>query len=336
MKKILLVSLILLLGVGLSLGALVRLKDIARFRGARDNQLFGVGLVVGLDGTGDSGSVPSTLLSNMLKNFGIAVTQSDLESENTALVMVTADIPPFFKEGMRLDVQVSSIGDAQSLANGVLLQTPLYGADGVVYAVAQGQLSLGGDDVKSSINLQTRYPVVATMPGGAIVEKEIPTEIVDANSISLLLLNPDFTTAARVSQALNTRFGESISRALDASTIKVKVPDVFVDDLITFLSIVEEVEVVPDVVARVVINERTGTIVMGGEVKVDDFSVSYGGFNITIRNGMVTEGDNPGPESSIQNLITALKAVGATPQDIVAVVQAMKDAGVLHAQVIMM
>jgi len=149
MKKPFACVVVLMLVSLLSFGALVRLKDIARFRGARDNQLFGVGVVIGLNGSGDSGTVPSTLISNMLKNFGISISNQDLKSKNAAIVIVTADIPPYFKPGMRLDIQISSIGDAKSLANGVLLQTPLYGADGVVYAVSQGQISLGGADIKA-------------------------------------------------------------------------------------------------------------------------------------------------------------------------------------------
>lgn len=335
-RKWILILLASILIGSLTMGAMVRLKDIARFRGARDNQLFGIGLVIGLSGTGDSGTVPSSLLSNMLQNFGISVSANDLRSQNTALVMVTADIPAFYKEGMRLDVQVASIGNANSLNNGVLLQTPLYGADGMVYAVAQGQVSLGGVNVGASVNLQTRFPVVAYLPGGAIIEREIPTSIVDADSVTLLLLNPDFTTAARVTQAINTKFGEQISRALDPTSIRVLVPDVFVDDLITFLSIIEEVEVIPDNVARVIVNERTGTVVMGGNVRVDDFTLSYGGFSVTIRNGKVTAGDNPGPDSSIENLVSGLRAIGATPQDIIAILQSLREAGVLHAQLVMM
>ncbi|MFW6263553.1 MAG: flagellar basal body P-ring protein FlgI, partial [Thermotogota bacterium] len=157
MKKRIAVLIIIVLLVVSSFGALVRLKDIARFRGARDNQLFGVGLIVGLDGTGDSGTIPSSLLSNMLNNFGITADDDQLQSNNNALVMVTANIPAFYKNGMRLDVVVSAIGDASSLENGVLIQTPLYGADGVVYAVAQGQVSLGGQAINGSINLQERF-----------------------------------------------------------------------------------------------------------------------------------------------------------------------------------
>ncbi|MEA1885418.1 MAG: flagellar basal body P-ring protein FlgI [Thermotogota bacterium] len=336
MKKRLVVLIIITLLVVSSFGALVRLKDIARFRGARDNQLFGVGLIVGLNGTGDSGTIPSSLLSNMLNNFGITAQAAQLQSNNNALVMVTANIPAFYKNGMRLDVVVSAIGDAASLENGVLIQTPLYGADGVVYAVAQGQVSLGGQAINASINLQQRFTTVGTVPGGAIIEKEIPTEIVDSNTLTLLLLNPDFTTSARTAQALNTKFDENIARAVDSSSVKISIPEIFRDDLITFLSIIEEVEVVPDVVARVIINERTGTVVMGGDVKVDDFTVSYGGFTVTIDNGRLVEGENPAGESSIRNLVAGLKAIGAKPQDIIAILTSLKESGVLHAELVLM
>ncbi|MFP4461753.1 MAG: flagellar basal body P-ring protein FlgI [Thermotogota bacterium] len=336
MKKRIAVLIIIVLFVVSSFGALVRLKDIARFRGARDNQLFGVGLIVGLDGTGDSGTIPSSLLSNMLNNFGITADDDQLQSNNNALVMVTANIPAFYKNGMRLDVVVSAIGDASSLENGVLIQTPLYGADGVVYAVAQGQVSLGGQAINGSINLQERFSTAGTVPGGAIIEKEIPSEIVDSNTLTLLLLNPDFTTSARTAQALNSKFDENIARAVDSSSVKISIPDIFKDDLITFLSIIEEVEVVPDVVARVIINERTGTVVMGGDVKVDDFTVSYGGFSVTINNGRLVEGDNPGDEGSIRNLVSGLKAIGAKPQDIIAILTSLKESGVLHAELVLM
>ena len=336
MKKRIMIIILISLVVVSSFGALVRLKDIARFRGARDNQLFGVGLIVGLDGTGDSGTIPSGLLSNMLNNFGITAQAAQLQSNNNALVMVTANIPAFYKNGMRLDVVVSAIGDASSLENGVLIQTPLYGADGVVYAVAQGQVSLGGQAINASINLQQRFTTVGTVPGGAIIEKEIPTEIVDSNTLTLLLLNPDFTTSARTAQALNTKFGENIARAVDSSSVKISIPEIFRDDLITFLSIIEEVEVVPDVVARVIINERTGTVVMGGDVKVDDFTVSYGGFTVTINNGRLIEGENPAEEGSIRNLVAGLKAIGAKPQDIIAILTSLKESGVLHAELVLM
>ncbi|QTA38282.1 flagellar basal body P-ring protein FlgI [Thermosipho ferrireducens] len=326
MKRTAIIGLLLI--VFLAFSTVVRIKDIAKFRGARDNQLFGVGIVVGLNGTGDGGTLNSPLLANMFKNFGIPITEADIKSNNTALVMVTADIPAFYKEGMRLDVIVASIGNAKSLENGVLVQTPLYGADGNVYAVAQGPVSVGGSDVKSSINLQKRFKVTGYIPGGALIEREIPSNIVDDNSITILLMNPDVTTSARVALAINEKFQSRLAKAVDPSSIKVLIPDAFSDDLITFLSIIEEIEVVPDQPAKVVINERTGTVIFGGNVKIADFTLSYGNFVISIENGKIDE-----KQATISNLIAALKALGATPQDIIGIIQELYKAGVIFAEV---
>jgi flagellar P-ring protein precursor FlgI len=311
----------------LSFSGNVRIKDFAKFRGARDNQLFGVGLVVGLNGTGDSGTLNSSLLANMMKNFGITVNPNDLKTRNAALVMVIADIPAFYKPGMRLDVEVAAINDAKSLRNGILLQTPLYGADGNVYAVAQGAISVGGEDAKGSVNLQKRFTVVGYVPNGAIVEREIPMSIVDSNSVTILIDRPDFTNAARTATAINTVFKTNIAKAVDGASIKVTVPSVFADDVISFLALLEEIEVPMDVAAQVVINERTGTVVFGGDVKISDFTLSYGNFVIVISNGQI--GDK---QATIGNLITALKSVGATPQDIIAIIQELHKAGVIFAQ----
>jgi len=329
MKKI--VVFLLILTSIIAFPVTVRLKDIAMFRGARDNQLFGIGLVVGLNGTGDSGKVVSSLLANMIKNFGLDVDKDQLKSKNTALVMVLVDIPPFYKEGMKLDCVVASISDAKSLEGGFLIQTPLYGADGKVYAVAQGPISIGGTDVKGSANLQTRYKVIGYIPGGAIVENEIPHSIVENDTVTILLRNPDVTTAARVVSSINKKFDMKLAKATDPSTIKVKIPDVFKDDVITFLSLLEEIEVVPDVPAKVVVNERTGTVVFGGNVKLSDFTISYGSFTISIVNGKIENG-----EATVQNLVNALKALGATPQDIIAILQALHEAGVIHGELIVM
>ncbi|MGC8955544.1 MAG: flagellar basal body P-ring protein FlgI [Fervidobacterium sp.] len=316
-----------LLTISLVFSINVRIKDFAKFRGARDNQLFGVGLVIGLNGSGDSGTLNSSLLSNMLKNFGITVNPNDLKTKNVALVMVVADIPPFYKPGMRLDVEIASINDAKSLRNGILIQTPLYGADGNVYAVAQGPVSVGGEDVKGSANLQRRFAVVGYIPAGAIVEREIPFSIVDENSVTILLNRPDFTVAARTAVAINTKFGTNIAKAIDGASVKVTVPNVFKDDIISFLSLLEEIEVPMDTPAQVIINERTGTVVFGGDVTVSDFVLSYGNFVVTIENGQI--GDK---KATIGNLITALKSLGATPQDIIAIIQELYKAGVIFAQ----
>ncbi len=329
MKKIL----IALIAISVSVFSIsVRIKDIAMFRGARDNQLFGIGVVVGLNGTGDSGSINSSLIANMATRFGVSIDPKDIKSKNTAIVMVFADIPPFYKEGMRLDVVVASIGDAKSLTGGYLIQTPLYGADGKVYAVAQGPITLGGEDVKGSSNLQKRYKVVGYIPGGAIVEQEIPTQLADAkNTVTLLLNNPDITTAARVADAINNKFGEKLAKALDPSMVRVKIPDAFKDDLISFLAIVEDISVVPDMPARVIVNERTGTVVFGGDVKVADFTLSYGNFNITVSNGKIDK-----DEATVGNLVAALKSLGATPQDIIAILQTLHKSGVLLANLVVM
>lgn len=326
--NIFLISLIFALSFSLSAFSLnVRIKDFAKFRGARDNQLFGVGLVVGLNGTGDSGSLNSTLLANMLKNFGVTVNPNDLKSRNAALVMVVADIPAFYKSGMRLSVEVASINDAKSLRNGILIQTPLYGADGNVYAVAQGPISVGGEDAKGTSNLQKRFPVVGFIPQGAIIEKEIPFNIVDAGSVTILLDRPDFTVAARTALSINTKFGTNIAKAIDGSSVKVTIPRSFADDVISFLALLEEIEVPMDVAAQIVINERTGTVVFGGDVMIANFVLSYGNFVVSITNGQI--GDK---KATISNLVTALKSLGATPQDIIAIIQELHKAGVIFAQ----
>ena len=325
--------LIALLALSVSVFSIsVRIKDIAMFRGARDNQLFGIGVVVGLNGTGDSGTINSSLIANMATRFGVSIDPNDIKSKNTAIVMVFAIIPPFYKEGMRLDVVVASIGDAKSLMDGYLIQTPLYGADGKVYAVAQGPITLGGEDVKGSSNLQKRYKVVGYIPGGAIVEEEIPTQLADAkDTVTILLNNPDITTAARVSDAINNKFGEKLAKALDPSMVRVKIPDAFKDDLISFLAIVEDISVVPDMPAKVIINERTGTVVFGGDVKIADFTLSYGNFNITVSNGKIDK-----DEATVGNLVAALKSLGATPQDIIAILQTLHKSGVLLANLVVM
>lgn len=330
MKKMLFLMMIVLT---VTIFASARIKDIAKFRGVRDNQLFGIGIVVGLNGTGDSGKINSTVLSNIAKTLGVTMNPEDLKTRNSAMVMVVADIPPFFKEGMRLDVVVASIGDAKSLEGGILLQTPLFGADGNVYAVAQGSVSTGGAEVKVSANLQSKYKVVGFIPAGAIVEREIPFEFAQSSTVTLLLNRPDFTTAARVAQAINTTFDRKIAKAIDASTIKIDVPSAFEDDVISFLALVEEIEVSVDAPAKVVVNEKTGTIVFGGNVKVLDFTLSYGVFNVTIRNGKLAEN---GTEATVGALVSALKSLGATPQDIIAILQSMHKAGVLLADLVVM
>ncbi len=336
MKKIIYLSLVLSLASIIFASSVVRIEDIARFRGAMDNQLFGVGVVVGLDGNGDSGQLPSTLLANMLKNFGVVTTAAQLKSKNSALVMVTANIPPFYYPGMKLDVTVSSMGDAKSLRDGVLLQTPLYGADGNVYAVAQGQISLGGEESKQSVSLQKRYQLVGTIPNGAIVQKLIPSDIVKANVVTLLLNKPDFVTAARVAQAINGKFDAEIAKAVDAAAVDVTLPSIFKNKLIDFLAIIEQITVTPNIPQEIVINERTGTVIFGGDIQLPDFTMSYGNFSISITNGTVSTAGTKTTSNTIANLISALKALGATPQDIIAIIESLHRSGIIQQNVVIM
>ncbi len=337
MKKFFTVFLFFIFAVSLIMAStdVVRIEDIAKIRGAMDNQLFGVGVVVGLNGSGDSGAVPSELIANMLKNFGVVVSPADLNSKNSALVMVTANIPPFYYPGMKLDVTISSVGDAKSLQGGVLLQTPLYGADGNVYAVAQGNLSIGGVDTGLSVSLQKRNQLVGTIPNGAIVQKEIPSDIIKDNTVTLLLNRPDFVTAARTAQAINSKFQSQIAIAENAAAININVPKSFSNDLIDFLAIVEEIQVIPNNPQEIVINENTGTVIFGGDINLPDFTMSYGNFSISIVNGQIQSGNTPNG-NTLADLINALKALGATPQDIIAITEALHRAGIIQQNVVVM
>ncbi|HHV93851.1 MAG TPA: flagellar basal body P-ring protein FlgI [Firmicutes bacterium] len=339
----------------------VRVKDIARFDGVRENQLTGLGLVVGLDGTGDSRGVAIRMVANMLARFGIDIDAADLRTRNVAAVMVTANLPPFARVGDRLDVTVSSIGDAKSLQGGYLLQTPLRGADNQVYAVAQGPLSIGGFNVRSrGSQSQTNHPTIARGPGIAIVEREVWGETlpIDDWKLNLVLHSGDFTTAYRTAEEINNRFGSNTAWARDSSTVTLNIPPAYRQNVIAFLAEVEEIEVAPDTVGRVVINERTGTVVIGQSVRVATVAVAHGNLRVSIREEstvsqppsfsggetVVTrtsslrveeEGGRlmvlPGT-TTIGDLVNVLNAVGATPRDIIAILQAIKEAGALYGE----
>ena len=326
----------------------VRVKDISSLGGVRDNQLVGYGLVVGLDGTGDSDSSRILLqsIANMLKRFGINVPYTQItDIDNMAAVMVVANLPPFAKPGTRLDVVVSSIGDAESLAGGTLIMTPLRGPDGVVYAVAQGPISVGGaykEGMGGGRGGIVPHKTVGRIPGGAIVEREVPMSFYKNGRISILLHQPDFTTAVRVANSINQFFGKDLAKAVDASEVQVRIPDRFKDDVSSFISMVGLIDVEPDVPARVVIDERTGTVVMGENVRISTVAVSHGNLSIVIR-------EKVGEEEvvrerkvfvvkgvTVADIVKALNAVGATPKDLIAILQAIKVAGALHADLIIM
>lgn len=335
---------------------IVRVKDVARVQGDRDNQIFGLGLIVGLQGTGDgSGSKANIqMIANMLEGFGITVSANDLRMRNIAAVMVTADLPTSLRSGDRLDVTVSSIGDARSLQGGFLLQTPLQAANGQVYAVAQGPVSIGGFVVRGGAGGQVNHTTVGTVTNGAIVEREL--EVYDFGSgglISMVLLQPDFTTASRLVQVVNEVYQQDLAWARDQGTVEIRIPAGYATNVVQFIAELEELPIRPDANAKVVINERTGTVVMGSQVRIASIAVSHGNLKVQVEQSSNFGGDLGldrelsdemaqeynqtavlGGNASVQDLVDALNAVGATPRDIIAILQAVKAAGALFGDLI--
>lgn len=355
-----------LAGGSLSAAAATRIKDIASIQGVRENQLYGYGLVVGLNGTGDRQSSFPTLqtVGNMLRKMGVHVSPSDVSSKvrtrNIAAVMVTAKLPPLIRPGAKIDVLVSSLGDASSLDGGVLMQTPLQGADGRVYAVAQGSLSTG---LGLSGSSRRGAPLtVARIPEGALVEQEVPSTIVQGDYLSIVLKHPDFTTAARIIENINDTFSAPLASASDAGIIQVLIPEETADNLVGFIASLETISVEPDFKAKVVVNERTGTIVAGKDVKISTVAVSHGNISVQIsgsREKSFSQGQSrrsSGGESfeesiseaisgegtlkveimeesvSVYDLVKALNALGIAPKDLIAILQAIKEAGALHSE----
>ena len=346
-----------------------RIKDLIDVEGARDNQLNGYGLVVGLAGTGDS-KIDSTLqtIANALKNFGVNVPMDDIKSGNVAAVMVTAEIPPFVKPGTRIDVTISSIGDSKTLQGGVLLQVPLQGADKTVYAVAQGAIAvggfLGGQGGPGGATVQKNFPTVATIPNGAIVEREIPTQIVNNGSMNLMLRDADFTSAARMAEAINRVFPNT-AVARDSKTINVLLPPEYSNYEVNFLATIGSIEVEPDTAARVVINERTGVIVATSNVRVSKVAVSHGSLTISVASNLTASqpngsffGNSAGTTEvlnstttdvneqkgsfklveeapTIEKVATALNALGVSTRDMMSIFQTMKRAGALQAELVL-
>ena len=344
--------------------AVTRIKDIAKVQGVRSNQLMGYGLVVGLQGTGDSDDIPQMISStvSMLRSFGITVSPADLDSDNVAAVVVTATLPPFVREGDTIDVTISAMGDAESIQGGTLLQTPLRAADGEVYAVAQGPVSTGGFTAGNGSNntAQKNYPTVGTTPNGAIIERTVEDDIGDKGQISLSLGQADFTTATRVANAINSAYYPmQIARAANPGRIDVVIPGNYRTNVVAFVSTIEALNVTPDNIAKVVFNERTGTIVMGGDVTVDECAITQGGLSIRIARNFNVSQPNPfslgsgrttvtpqdtteveempsnsivlPPTTNLNDLVGALNAVGATPRDCISILQALKAAGAIHA-----
>jgi flagellar P-ring protein FlgI len=345
----------------------VRLRDLVMVAGARDNQLVGFGLVAGLAGDGDKDPIyTQQTIANMLQRYGVNVQPvlAQVSAKNVAVVMVTADIPAFIKQGARIDVQIASMGDAKSLQGGVLLQTPLLGADNKVYAVAQGPIAVGGFTVGTGggggASVTKNHPTVAQIISGAIVEREIPAQIIRDDTVELLLREPSFISVALTADAINQVFTNS-AHAIDSTSVQVHMPESARNNPMDFIAALEDIEISPDTPARVIINERTGTIVATADVKISSCAVACG--NITINIASTPQVSQPSPFSqtgrtvvtsttttdvtenkatlvplpelpTVEKVAAALNALGVTPRDMMAIFQALKQAGALQADLL--
>ena len=343
-----------------------RVKDIADFEGVRDNLLVGYGLVVGLDGSGDSlrnSAFTEESLKAMLERLGVSTRGLDLKTKNLAAVMVTATLPPFARQGSRVDVAVSAPGDAKSLRGGILLVTPLYGADGEIYAVSQGPLTVGGFAAEGVAESVTQgVPTSARIAAGAIVEREIDFALDQLAEVRIALRNPDFTTARRIAQAINGHLSLSVARVTDPATVALEVPSSYRGQTAALLTEIEQLRVQPDQPARIIIDERSGIIVMGAGVRISQVAVAQG--NLTVRVTETPQVSQPNPLAegdtvvvprtrveveegggnmallkegvSLDDLVAGLNALGVGPRDLIGILQAIKAAGALQAEIVVM
>jgi flagellar P-ring protein FlgI len=340
-----------------------RIKDLASIEGVRQNQLLGYGLVVGLNGTGDTlNNTPFTKqsLQAMLERLGVNIRGQQIRTGNVAAVMVTADLPPFSTQGTRIDVTVSAMGDSKSLQGGTLLVTPLLGADGNVYAVAQGSLTVGGFEAEGQAAKIVRgVPTVGRLPNGAIIEREIDFSLASLGQLRLALRNPDFTTAKRIAVAINDYIGSPIAEPLDPSTVQLTLPKKFPQNIVSMLTEIEQLQVEPDEAAKIVIDERSGVIVIGRDVRVSTVAVAQGNLTVTISEA--PQVSQPAPLSrgrtvvvprtsvgvqeegkklalvqegvSLQQIVDGLNALGIGPRDLIVILQAIKAAGAIQADI---
>jgi flagellar P-ring protein FlgI len=344
-----------------------RIKDITDFEGVRDNPLVGYGLVVGLNGTGDSlrnSGFTAESLEAMLERLGVSTQGQSLKTKNVAAVMVTATLPPFARQGSRLDVAVSALGDARSLEGGTLLVTPLYGADGEIYAVSQGQLTIGGFVAEGAAESVTRgIPTSARIAAGAIIEREVDFALDQLERVRIALRNPDFTTAERIASAINRRFDASIARVTDPTTVALNVPPAYRGRTAQLLTDIEQLAVDPDQPARVLIDEHSGIIVMGEDVRISRVAVAQGNLTVRVTEQPQVSQPNPLAEGdtvvvprtqvevddgsnrsmvvleegvSLQELVAGLNALGVGPRDLISILQAIKAAGALQAEIAVM
>lgn len=368
MLRLVAISLVLALVTGLGTGtahAASRIKDLATVEGVRENLLVGYGLVVGLDGTGDSlTNSPFTLqsLQGMLERLGVNTRGTNLKTKNVAAVMVTGDLPAFAAQGSRMDVTVSALGDAKSLRGGTLLVTPLLGADGEVYSVAQGQIAGAGISVQgAAASLSQGVATTGRIANGAIIEREINFQLANMSTVRLSLRNPDFTTARRIAQAINSFLGApSAAMPVDPATIQLIKPATYKGDVVSLVTDIEQLKVEPDEIAKVVIDEASGIIVMGADVRVSTVAIAQG--NLTIRITETPQVSQPDPFSqggttevvprtsidiaedknklaimsegvTLQSLVDGLNALGIGPRDLISILQAIKTAGALQADI---
>ena len=366
-----------------SIAMAARIKDIVAIKGVRQNQLFGYGLVIGLNGSGDKGGTTFTIqaLSNMLENMGVHVNPGDMKVKNVAAVIVSAMLPPFAKIGQKLDVTISSIGDAKSLQGGNLLLTPLKGVNGKVYAIAQGAMSIGGFSAGGAAGggITKNHPTVGLISGGATIEREIPQSLGNKQELTLMLNNPDFNTAFRIAGVINSLYGDGIAKPVDASTVTFSIPHKFQGRTVELIAQIGILDVAPDVIAKIIVNERTGTVVMGTNVRISEVAVAHGNLTIQIKEdkevsqpaAFAPSGEGAAPtqfedgvtvapggativtpeskvsvdeekkqlihfreQNTIGELVKALNAIGVSPRDLITVLQAMKAAGALQAELV--
>lgn len=341
-----------------------RIKDIVNFEGVRDNQLVGYGLVVGLNGTGDSlNNSPFTeqSLIAMLERLGVNVRGQNLNTGNVAAVMVTATLPPFTNQGATIDVNISALGDAKSLQGGTLLVTPLMAADGEVYAVAQGSVNISGfTTTGEAASITQNIPTAGRLPGGAIVEREIDFKLEDLQSVRLALRNPDFTTARRIAQAINGYTSASVAKAENSASVVLARPTTYSGSIVDLITDIEQLPVQPDQIARVIMDERSGVIVMGSDVKISTIAIAQANLTVRITETPQVSQPNPFAEQgstvvvprtdvevnsgdgklavvetgvTLQDLVTGLNRLGVPPRDVITILQAIKAAGALQAEI---
>ena len=375
MKKYIFAALIVILIQGISFGAVnlqdldfsrvnpnVRIKDITEVEGARGNQLTGIGLVTGLNGTGDNSPMAVQMMRNMMRNFGVTLDARSVRTRNLAVVALTANLPPYVRPGQTIDVNVNTMGNASNLQGGVLVQSPLRAADGQVYAVAQGPVIVGGSSAQGAAASRTQnVPTAGRIPGGAIVEREVPADYAMGGQVALLLRQPDHTTSQRIAYAINRVYGV-VAYAVDAGRVEINLPGQYVQAPNAFLANMGGIEIEPDVPARVAVNERNGTVVMGGNVKISAVGVAHGNLVVTVGEspqvvqpetlgGGVTAivprtditADEEGGSmiampatTTVRDMVRVLNSLGARPRDIIEILQAISRAGALHGELVVM